>query len=97
MHFKELHLCRSVQIVISILCVHVWVGRISLQIGERTQVSQVPLMWGIELQRCSFAKMLGTDCSHYWESTDLPGESELTLPVFEKDTGQCIGWHLSSV
>lgn len=54
-------------------------------------------MWGTELQRCSFAKMLGADCSHYWESTDLPGESELTLPLFEKDTGQCIGWHLSSV
>jgi len=51
-----------------------------LQISERTQV---PLMWGTEWERSSCAKMLSTYCSHYSESSDHFGDSELTLPVAE--------------
>lgn len=54
-------------------------------------------MWGTELERYGSAEMLSTDCSHYWGSTDHFGESELTLPVAEQDTGPYTGWHLVSV
>lgn len=42
-------------------------------------------MWGIELERGSFAEMLSTCCSYCLESSDhfgeAEGEPELTLPV----------------